>query len=55
MNEKTKKSMYVLADLGWRSSILLGKVALFFGLAAIIPSLALDISEKRERRARTNK
>ena len=56
MNEKNKKRFYVAADLGWRAAIICAKVAVIFGLGALIPSLALDISEKRERnRARKQK
>lgn len=54
MNEKTKKSLYVLSDIGWRSAIGLGKIALICCGLALIPSLALDIAEKRERKARLN-
>lgn len=54
MKEKTKKSLYVLSNLGWRSAIGLGKVALVLCGLALIPSLALDIAEKKERKARLN-
>ncbi len=54
MNEKTKKSLYVLSDIGWRSAIGLGKIALICCGLALIPSLALDIAEKKERKARIN-
>lgn len=54
MNEKTRKSLYVLADLGWRGVIGLGKVAFCLGLVTLIPSLALDWDDKRKRKARNN-
>lgn len=54
MNEKTKKSLYVLSDIGWRCAIGLGKIALICCGVALIPSLALDIAEKKERKARLN-
>jgi hypothetical protein len=53
MNEKTKKSLYVLSDIGWRCAIGLGKIALVLCGVALIPSLALDTAEKKERKART--
>lgn len=55
MNEKTKKSLYVLGDLGWKAGIGLGKLALICCGVALFPSLVLDIAEKRERKARNNK
>lgn len=54
MKEKTKKSLYVLSDIGWRCAIGLGKVSLICCGVALIPSLALDIAEKKERKARLN-
>jgi len=54
MNEKTKKSLYVLSNLGWRCAIGLGKIALICCGVALIPGLALDIAEKKQRKAGYN-
>lgn len=52
MNENTRKRLYVLADLGWRGVVGLGKAAFCLGLISLIPSLALDWDDSRKRRAR---
>lgn len=54
MNENTRKGLYVTSDLLWRGGIFAGKVAFCLCLAAIFPSLALDIDDKRQRKARLN-
>ena len=54
MNEKTRKSMYTLSDIGWRGVIFLGKVAFCLALGSMIPSLALDWDDNRKRKARMN-
>lgn len=54
MNEKTRKGLYVSSDILWRGGIFAGKVAFCLCLVAIFPSLALDIDDKRKRKARSN-
>ena len=54
MNEKTRKGLYTASDLLWRGGIWTGKVAFVLCLFAVIPSLALDIDDKRKRNARNN-
>ncbi len=55
MNEQSKKGLYVASDILWRWAIGFGKVALICSVSALIPSLVLDINEKKERKARYNK
>jgi len=54
MNEKTRKSLYVISQLLWRGATCAGKVGVCLCGLALIPSIIQDIAEKKERQARNN-